>query len=374
MRNGGNVFCCLMDMSKAFDLVKHSILFKKFLMAGISVIFIRLLIYIYINQFANIRWNSQLSSSFSMTNGVRQGAILSGFAYCFYMNELFSILRKNKSGCWIRGVFFGIQGYSDDSLLLAPSLDSLQEMIKTCESYAASHNLRFSTDPDPRKCKTKCIAFLSRPRPLPSMYLCGNPLPWVSSGKHLGTTISNKIDGLKSDILIKRAAFINKNNDILQEFYFSHPDTKIKLNGIYNSHFTGSCLWDLFSREAEMVEKSWNVAMRLMLDIPRESHRYLIEPLSKVTHIKIILAKRFLTFLDQIRNSNKSASKFLLNTILFDTRSTTGSNLRNILLKIDKTRLSYYNVTTRLVYLIGIQFWFPVIFFDICKKLQCIWQ
>ena len=132
LRNGGNVFCCLMDMSKAFDLVKHSILFRKFLMAGLSVIFIRLLIYIYINQFANIRWNSQLSSSFSMTNGVRQGAILSGFAYCFYMNELFSILRKNKSECWIRGVFFGIQGYSDDSLLLAPSLDSLQEMIKTC--------------------------------------------------------------------------------------------------------------------------------------------------------------------------------------------------------------------------------------------------
>ena len=152
--------------------------------------------------------------------------------------------------------------------------------------------------------------------------------------------ISNKIDGLKSDILIKRAAFINKNNDILQEFCFTHPDTKIKLNGIYNSHFTGSCLWDLFSREAEMVEKTWNVAMRLMLDIPRESHRYLIEPLSKVPHIKIILAKRFLTFLDQIRNSDKSASKFLLETILFDTRSTTGSNLRNILLKTDKTDVS----------------------------------
>ena len=45
-------------------------------------------------------------------------------------------------------------------------------------------------------------------------------------------------------------------------------------------------------------------------------------------------------FLDQIRNSDKSASKFLLNTILFDTRSTTGSNLRNILLMTDKTDVS----------------------------------
>ena len=91
LRNGGNVYCCLMDMTKAFDLVKHSILFKKFLKAGLSAIFIRLLIFIYTNQYANIRWNNQLSSSFSMTNGVRQGAILSGFAYCSYVNELFAM-------------------------------------------------------------------------------------------------------------------------------------------------------------------------------------------------------------------------------------------------------------------------------------------
>ena len=130
LSNSGNVFCCLMDMTKAFDLVKHSILFRKFLKAGLSAIFIRLLIFIYINQFANIRWDNELSSCFGMTNGVRQGAILSGFAYCFYMNELFNILRKNRSGCWIQGSFFGILGYSDDSLLMAPSLDSLQEMIK----------------------------------------------------------------------------------------------------------------------------------------------------------------------------------------------------------------------------------------------------
>ena len=184
LRNGGNVYSCLMDMTKAFDLVKHSILFKKLLCAGLSVIFIRLLIFIYINQFANIRWNNSFSTIFSMTNGVRQGAIFSGFAYCFYMNNLFSILRKNKSGCWVRGTFLGILGYSDDSLLLAPSLDSLQEMLKIGEDYAETHNLRFSTDKNPTKCKTKCMAFLLKDRPLPQLNLCGNPLPWVSSGKH----------------------------------------------------------------------------------------------------------------------------------------------------------------------------------------------
>ena len=336
VRNGGNVYCCLMDMTKAFDLVKHSILFRKFLKAGLPVIFIRLLIFIYINQYVNINWNNSFSSIFSMTNGVRQGAILSGFAYCFYVNDLFATLRKNKSGCWIKGSFFGILGYSDDSLLLAPSLDALQEMIKTCEDYAKSHNLCFSTDKDPNKCKTKCLAFQQKDRPLPPLYLCGDPLPWVSSAKHLGITIENRIDGMKKDTLIKRADFIKKNNEIIQEFHFSHPETRIKINSIYNSHFTGSCLWNLFGREAVMVENSWNVAMRLMLDLPRETHRYLIEPLSNTVHIKKILIQRFLRFLQQIRISSKKSTKFLLNTIMQDTRSTTGSNLRNILLSSSK--------------------------------------
>ena len=68
-------------------------------------------------------------------------------------------------------------------------------------------------------------------------------------------------------------------------------------------------------------------------------HRYLIEPLSKVMHIRKILIKRFLTFLDQIRKSNKHTSKFLLKTIISDTQSTTGSNLRNILIQTNKSEV-----------------------------------
>ena len=62
------------------------------------------------------------------------------------------------------------------------------------------------------------------------MFLFGNTLPWVPSGKHLGITMSNKIDGMKADIRVKRAQFIEKNNEILQEFYFSHPSNKIQIN------------------------------------------------------------------------------------------------------------------------------------------------
>ena len=183
-------------MTKAFDLVRHSAMFKKIISAGLSIIFVRLLIFIYVNQFANVRWNGVFSDFFSMRNGVRQGAVLSAIFYCIYMNDLFELLRRSKYGCWINGYFFGILGYSDDNFLLAPSLHALQEMLFICESYAASHDLKFSTDQDPRKCKTKCIAFLKKRRELPALQLCGNDLPWVASGKHLGVNLDDNMNGM----------------------------------------------------------------------------------------------------------------------------------------------------------------------------------
>ena len=111
---------------------------------------------------------------------------------------------------------------------------------------------------------------------------------------------------------------------------------KILINTIYNCHLSGSCLWDLFSKEAVQLESTWNLSMKLMMDLPRGTHRRLIEPLSEVTHIRTVLIKRFLNFLQQIKKSSKNASKFLLESIQHDTRSITGSNLRNILLKTDK--------------------------------------
>ena len=75
---------CTMDMTKAFDMTVHSALFSKRLDAGFSPVFLRLLIFIYREQFANVRWNGELSSVFTLLNGVMQGVVLSALAYCFY--------------------------------------------------------------------------------------------------------------------------------------------------------------------------------------------------------------------------------------------------------------------------------------------------
>ena len=113
---------------------------------------------------------------------------------------------------------------------------------------------------------------------------------------------------------------------------FAHPSSRFEANKIFNTHFTGSPLWDLFSEDAVRLENSWNVSVRRTFDLPFQTHRYLVEPVSESVHIKKILIKRFISFLNQISKSTKYLPKALLNNIQYDMRSTTGSNIRKILL------------------------------------------
>lgn len=343
-RNGSDVFVCAMDMSKAFDRVKHSLLFRKLVEMGLPEIYIRLLFVIYREQTANVRWNNEISDTLSLSNGVKQGAVLSAILFCVYINDLFDLLRKRRSGCWVNDEFNGIVGYSDDLLLLSPSLDALQDMLLTCEKYAMEHNLQFSTNFIPSKSKTKCMAYVKKKRELKNIVLCGNKLPWVDNIKHLGSVISNDLDTMKNDTLQKRAAYINRNNEILQEFHYAHPISKVKINNSFNTSFYGCVLWDMFSKELRRLDKTWNVSMRKMLHLPRNTHRYFLEPISKTNHITTSLYSRFIKFIDTVKSCNKSAMRNLFECIKLDCRSKTGSNLRNIMLKLGKNQVDEINL------------------------------
>ena len=107
----------------------------------------------------------------------------------------------------------------------------------------------------------------------------------------------------------------------------------------FNCHFTGAPIWDLFCRDFEKIEKSYNTSIRKMLNLPRETHKYFIEPLSEKKHINGIIYKRFLNFTKQIQKSSKKLPKTLFKLVKNDVSSVTGSNLRNIMLVMGKSRI-----------------------------------
>ena len=345
IRNGSIVYGVLMDCTKAFDTVQHSKLFQKMLDVKVPGIIVRLLIHIYRRQKAEVRWKEHYSEQFTIKNGVRQGAILSPILFCSYMNDLFTILRNAKTGCHVGNFFAGAMGYADDLLLLCPSRKGLQEMLTIAENYARNHRISFSTHHLPSKSKTKGIVFSKKEltwTPAPLM-LCGNPLPWVKEAKYLGNFISNIVDGLSKDVRIKRAGFIEKNCEILQEFPFAHPAVKCKINRIYNSSFPGSVLWDLNSRNVNQLVNSWSVATRHMWDLPWNSHRFFMEELGG-THAKVMMYTRFVSFIQSIGRHSKFPVQYLLNLTKKNVLSVTGKNIREILNATGQTDIFKVNI------------------------------
>ena len=160
--------------------------------------------------------------------------------------------------------------------------------------------------------------------------LNGDKLPFTDSAKHLGHYLDNSNAGIKKDMKIKRAIAVQKNNELCQEFYFCHPTTKLKLNQIYNFSYTGCQLWDLFCREANYLENSYNVSVRKMLGLPVTTHRYLIQPLAGGVHVKQVFARRFLKFCEKLKNSKKAVIRDTFNKIKRDVRTITGKNLSEL--------------------------------------------
>ena len=183
------------------------------------------------------------------------------------------------------------------------------------------------------------MAYLAYERELKNIVLEGKELPWVKTAKHLGCRLDENHCGLRSDLMEKRAIYINKVNEIEQEFHFAHPLTKVKINNIFNSYIYGSVMWDLFGKEAERLEKTWNISQRIMLGIPRNSHRYFIEPLTDTRHITHSLYKRYLQFINNIKSSKKPSLKKMLDVVKSDCRSNTGRNLRKLMKRLGKSTI-----------------------------------
>ena len=99
LQNGSSVLSCFLDASKAFDMVNgklFSILDKR----GLPYPIIRFLSSWYCSQQMRVRWGSTLSNGFNVSNGVRQGGILSPYLFSLYLDGLLEELADSGVGCF----------------------------------------------------------------------------------------------------------------------------------------------------------------------------------------------------------------------------------------------------------------------------------
>ena len=80
--------------------------------------------------------------------------------FAVYIDDLLSILKKSRIGCHINSVFVGAFVFADDIMLLLVDRFGLQVLVDIYHNFANERNLKFGTNNDPSKSKTKC-SFLS---------------------------------------------------------------------------------------------------------------------------------------------------------------------------------------------------------------------
>jgi hypothetical protein len=280
LQRGSPTLCCLLDVSKGFDRVKFSTLFST-LLTKVPAIVVRVLIYTYTEQSGFVRLAGRTSSSFRLSNGTRQGAAASPALWAIYVDGLLAELRRRGLGCHVAGVWMGAFLYVDDLALLAPTRAGLAGMLEVVEKYSVSHNLRFSTDPNPAKSKTKCLYFDGRvnqtdkKRPAPLM-LYGKPLPWVESALHLGHTLHQSLS-MDQDVRIRRAVFISRSIEVRGQFAFAVPAQVLRAVQVMCCDAYGSPLWRLDSPATLSFGKAWSSCVRRVYRLPVNTFTYLVE-------------------------------------------------------------------------------------------------
>jgi hypothetical protein len=189
LNHDSNPIMVALDMSSAFDTCRFDVMFSK-LERRLPAIVIRTLIFSYQQQYAWVKWgNSSKSNIFSITNGTRQGSVLSPALFSVYVQDLLDELRELGVGCHVGGTFLGAIAWADDFLFLAPHRAAMQQMLDLAADFGRRNNLQFSCDPDPAKTKSKAIFMIGKKTNLRkpvNLMLYGKALPWVTHATHLG--------------------------------------------------------------------------------------------------------------------------------------------------------------------------------------------
>ena len=92
-----------------------------------------------------VRWGDCIFSPFRVSNGVRQGGILSPYLFNVYMDDLSCLLNCCNTGCVSGDTIINHLMYADDLVLISPSATGMKELLCACEVYSLEHAIIYNS-------------------------------------------------------------------------------------------------------------------------------------------------------------------------------------------------------------------------------------
>ena len=335
--NQSNVFCLFLDASKAFDRVRHDKLFECLRKKNVCPLIIRIISNMYRLNTGRVRWNGAFSEKFSMSNGVKQGAILSPYLFNLYLDFLIIELNNSRVGCYIGNQAVNALSYADDLVLVSPTLQSMKVLLDIAIDYGNEFSVNFNPD----KSFIMFYPFNNNFIPNINMFLNNVKINTVHMCKHLG-------------YFMKSASFIYDFENVLNDIYvktnilkcnFYNVDTASKIQ-LFKSHcmsLYGCELWSLHDPFINKLEISWKKSIRSLLNLPYRTRSVLLPYIIESLPLFSVIENRQFNFLARgLNHSNDFINFIFKNSIMSNTSFVT----RNVNKIISKHKLSYYDIFT----------------------------
>ena len=259
--------------------------------------------------------------------------MLSPALFTVYIQELLDRLQSLGLGCHVGHTFVGAVAWADDFLLTAPSRGAMQSMLDVASAFVLEVGLKFSTDPNPAKSKSKSIYMVGRRAGLQkpaALVLSGQDLPWVEHATHLGHEFHQ--DGtLEMDTRMRRASFIGCCLEVQEAFSFASPNNTLGAVKLYCGDLYGGMLARLDSTAATQLMNCWGITVKDVWDVPRATHRVYARWLSgQHTSFREDLLARWVKFYQSLITGPSPEVAVIARMAARDLRSTTGANNRLI--------------------------------------------
>ena len=327
--HGSDVYMLSLDASKAFDRVKYTNLFKLLMEKSICPLIIRFLMNIYIFSSATVKWNKCESDIFGISNGVKQGAVISPPLFAIYLDPLLNNLKNATDGCHIGNICTNAFAYADDIVLLSPSCTALRNLIKICESYADEYKLNFN----PNKCTLLIFSNSDKIKKLVNLMICGSPIKTITHETHLGHVFQdsyvNNMNLINFEQIIRDMKV--RTNAIISQFRPISWKSKVTLFNSQCLYLYGCPLWRLDDPKINDLCTTWKVCSRKLLDLNQRTRSRFIHQIMDTPPLIDTIMYRMLNFYINGLNSSDPLISNLFKNVLMGNTSYMRVNINKIL-------------------------------------------
>ncbi|XP_047138787.2 RNA-directed DNA polymerase from mobile element jockey [Hydra vulgaris] len=283
---------------------------------------------LYYESSASVSYLDCKSYPFYLTQGVRQGSILSPHLYNIYTQNLLETLQNESVvGTSINGNYTGVVAYADDIILLSSTVSGLQKLINICNMYTHKNCIKLNAD------KTEFLLTGKKQIKNCTITLNHQQIKLHDKLSHLGFTWDTKSSPFaslnKSNIDHRISNFRTVNQTLIQSgIRFAHPNSIVQL---YKTLAVPTLTYDLeLCEHKKMLMQKLDIvgrnALKSLLDVSKHSKNY-IHTLFFIEDISIIIQQNKLKLFIPLMNNkmtydiirsqlkNKTAPQHFLDSI-----------------------------------------------------------